>query len=325
MKHPQTFLNKISLKYSLPAVSIILLGGFIIFLIYPPKSFPVAEPIVIDEGGSLRDISFKLQDENIIRSPFWFRAFTVLLRGERNIQAGEYYFQYPKSSFGVAKRMSTGDYGITPIRITIVEGWNIFDIAEKLEEDLYNFNREEFLDITEEGYMFPDTYFFFPNTNTEKTVRMMRDNFNKRIEPLMNNIEEFPYSLDEVVNMASILETEAHTKESKRKIADILWKRLESGMPLQVDVSFRYVNNKTTYDLTLEDLELDHPYNTYRFPGLPPTPIANPGLESIKAAIDPIKTEYWYFLSDLSGNMYYARDFDEHQTNRKNYLRRFAP
>ncbi len=120
--------------------------------------------------------------------------------------------------------------------------------------------------------------------------------------------------------MASILEDEANTLEDKRIIAGILWKRLKLKMPLQVDSTLRYTTGKSSGELTKADLSANNPYNTYVNKGLPPTPISNPGLDSIRAAITPTNTSYLYFLSDKNGNMHYAETFEEHKQNRINYL-----
>jgi len=120
--------------------------------------------------------------------------------------------------------------------------------------------------------------------------------------------------------MASILEGEALTTSDRKLVAGVLWRRLEIGMPLQVDATFSYVNGKTTFELTLDDLKIDSPYNTYKYKGLPPTPINNPGLNSINAALYPTKTKYLYFLSGNDGKMHYARTFEEHKRNRQLYL-----
>ena len=128
--------------------------------------------------------------------------------------------------------------------------------------------------------------------------------------------------MNEVIIMASIIEDEANgTLESKRIVSGILWKRLRLEMPLQVDAPFQYYNGKNSYTLTKEDLKEDHEYNTYTNKGLPPTAITNPGIDSIRAAITPTKTDYLYFLSDKKGNMYYAKNFEEHKINRELYLR----
>ena len=117
--------------------------------------------------------------------------------------------------------------------------------------------------------------------------------------------------------MASILEKEARKLETRKVIAGILWKRIEIGMPLQVDAVFGYIHATSTYSPTFEDLEVDSPYNTYTNRGLPPGPIGNPGLESIRAALEPTKTPYLYYLTGKDGFMYYAKTFDQHVANRR--------
>jgi UPF0755 protein len=148
----------------------------------------------------------------------------------------------------------------------------------------------------------------------------MKSNFFDRIKTLDTEISNFDKPLPDIIKMASIVEEEARTFESKQIIAGILWKRLSIGMPLQVDASFKYINGKGTKDLTLTDLKIDSPYNTYVYKGLPPTPIANPGLVSIKATVTPIKTDYLYFLTDRKGVMHYAKTYSEHLANKKKYL-----
>ena len=120
--------------------------------------------------------------------------------------------------------------------------------------------------------------------------------------------------------MASLLEKEARTTESRRIIAGILWKRLEIGMLLQVDAVFGYIINKGSLQLTLEDLSIDSPYNTYRYKGLPIGPIANPGLDSLQAATMPILTDYLFYLSDKEGTMHYSETFEEHKRKKRLYL-----
>ncbi|MGM0629294.1 MAG: endolytic transglycosylase MltG [Patescibacteria group bacterium] len=306
---------------SIVALLVCILAVIFVLGVAPPENddFPII--LEIEEGDNLGDISEKVKEKELIRSPFFFRAFVIILEGEHSIPAGDYYFSKPEPVYVLAQRLVEGDYGLEPVRVTIREGWDVFEVADYLDKRFGRFNRETFFEISEEGYLAPDTYFFSSFSSTEHLVDRMKSNFESNWQEIK---EEFnpERKKEDIIIMASILEKEANTVESKRKIADILWRRLEDGMPLQVDASFSYVNNKNTYQLTLEDLKIDNPYNTYKNTGLPPTPIANPGMNAIIAAVDPIDNPYWYFLSDLSGNMYYGRDFDEHQYNRENYLRK---
>jgi UPF0755 protein len=122
--------------------------------------------------------------------------------------------------------------------------------------------------------------------------------------------------------MASLVEEEARTLETRRTIAGILWKRLKLGMPLQVDAVFPYIIGKNTYELSIGDLALDSPYNTYKYAGLPPAPITNPGLDAMLAAVTPTDSPYLYYLSDRNGKMHYARTHDGHLANKAAYLGR---
>ncbi|PIP73278.1 MAG: hypothetical protein COW88_02715 [Candidatus Lloydbacteria bacterium CG22_combo_CG10-13_8_21_14_all_47_15] len=149
----------------------------------------------------------------------------------------------------------------------------------------------------------------------------MKENFIEKISTTAPAIKDFGESVHDVVVMASLLEKEARTMETREVIAGILWKRLKDGMPLQVDAVFPYINGKNTFQLSLEDLQVDHPYNTYTRKGLPPGPIANPGLDAIIAAINPEDTPYYFYLSDKEGMMHYARTFDGHLANKARYLR----
>ena len=120
--------------------------------------------------------------------------------------------------------------------------------------------------------------------------------------------------------MASILEKEAQNFEDRQKVASILWKRIAIGMPLQVDATLDYILDKNTYELTLTDLATSSPYNTYKYRGLPPKPIASPGMESIKAAISPTPTKYLYYLTDRDGKFYFAQTFEQHLVNKTKYI-----
>ncbi|TSC60995.1 MAG: UPF0755 protein, partial [Parcubacteria group bacterium Gr01-1014_107] len=213
-------------------------------------------------------------------------------------------------------------FDLSPRKITIQEGLNVFEIAELLQNHLPKFDKQKFLNLAEdkEGYLFPDTYFFAPNVKAETVIETMENNFKKKISELRLILEDSGRTTEEIVSMASILETEAKTEESRRIISGILWKRLEMEIPLQVDVTFKYINGKNTYQLTREDLKIDSPYNTYIYKGLPPGPISNPGLNALLAALEPKETEYLYFMSDKKGNFYYAVTFEEHVRNKSRYL-----
>ncbi|MEK7180376.1 MAG: endolytic transglycosylase MltG [Patescibacteria group bacterium] len=303
-------------------IVIVFLVVFYNIFLSPPKNFPQQLVATIETGDTLSKVTDSFKEQNLIRSPFWFKVSVTLLGGDKNIYAGDYFFAYPTSVISVAYRVTRDDHGLVPIRITVFEGLNVFEMADLFSEKFSKFDKKEFIKIAPEGYLFPDTYFFLPNVKAKEVVAVMQSNFEEKIKTLIPDIEKFGKPLFDVVIMASILETEARKMDTRRRIADILWRRLAIGMPLQVDVSFKYVNGKTTPNLTLEDLEIDSPYNTYKYKGLPPTPIANPGLDAIRAAITPIPNNYFYFLTDNNGIMRYATTFETHKENRRLYLDR---
>lgn len=310
-------------KRTLVGVIIITLFLFIfiyIFFIDQPKNFKEQSFLLIPEGATLNQVSKKLYDQDYISSPFWFKSTIKFFYGENSIKAGEYFFADSKNVFVIAKRLASGDLGLEPKKVTITEGQNIFQMANLLSKQFLQFDSEHFIKNAPEGYLFPDTYLFLPNIKSQDVILTMTQNFNKQIFNIKNDLEKSGYSLHDVIKMASILEKEARSFEVRQTIAGILWKRLEIGMPLQVDVAFAYVNGKNSFTLTTKDLLINSPYNTYINKGLPPTPIANPGLEAIRAAINPIKTKYLYFLTDNDGIMRYSSDYEGHLKNRRLYL-----
>ncbi|GMQ95318.1 MAG: endolytic transglycosylase MltG [Patescibacteria group bacterium] len=311
--------------HALMWVLILLLTSFLLsynLSLKAPKDFPVGEIVVVEEGTTLSSISKGLKSASVIRSRFLFESFVVLFAGDGGAIAGEYFLKKPMSSFGVARRIAGGQYGLAPVSITIPEGSTVRDIAELFAVKFPEFEEEEFLSITrrKEGYLFPDTYLFLPNVHADQVVREMEENFRERIGVIEKEILDFGKPLEDIVTMASLLEKEARTMDSRRLISGILWKRIEIGMPLQVDAVFPYILGKNTYQLTREDLNVDSPYNTYRYKGLPAGPIANPGMDSIRAALAPEESPYLFYLSDRSGNMYYSADFEGHKKNKRLYL-----
>jgi UPF0755 protein len=303
-------------------VCLVVVGGlFTHRTLSAPNNFVVNTLFTIEDGMTLDEVAHSLKSEGYIRSDVTLKLIVkAIFKNENGVTAGDYSFERPLSVVGVAKRILAGDFHLDPVRVTVPEGLNKYETADLLVKRLPHLNKEEFIAVASEGYLFPDTYFFPPNITPEKIVEVMRGNFDRRVATLEDKIAKFGRPLDDVITMASIVETEARKFDTRQKISDILWRRLNEGMPLQVDVSFKYINGKTTFDLTLADLTLDSPYNTYKYAGLPPTPIANPGLDSILATVTPHETKFYFFLSDENGEMHYAETFDDHIANKRKYL-----
>ena len=302
-------------------VIIILASLFI--LLQAPKYFPIGSIYTINKGVTLNELASDLENKGVIKSPFLFKSFTVLFGESRGILAGDYVLDSRKNVINLAQRMTHGDYHLERVKITIPEGFTLKEISKVVSEKFIKIKQETFIEKSKnlEGYLFPDTYFFDNNADAETVIKAMQINFENKINEINDLILSFNKTKTDIIKMASILEKEARTVETKRIIAGILWKRISLGMPLQVDASFKYINGKGTADLTFADLKIDSPYNSYLYKGLPPTPICNPGLDSIKASITPIKTDYLYFLTDNTGQMHYAKTYQEHLKNKALYLK----
>lgn len=288
-----------------------------------PASFVVPTDFFVKKGTTLQATGELLYEAGLIRSVFWFKVWSKLLAGDKGIKAGGYTFDQPLGVSGLTSRLSSGAFGQASIRITIPEGTSFAQITDILEKKLPGFDSETFTRVAKEreGYLFPDTYDIFTTMPAEDIVAVMYRHFLAKIETIQADIDAFGKPLEEVMVMASLLEEEARTTDTRRRIAGILWKRLEIGMPLQVDAVFPYIIGKNTYELTTEDLKFDSPYNTYRHTGLPPTPITNPGIDSILSAVTPIASNNLYYLSDKDGNMHYAVSHADHVLNKEKYLR----
>lgn len=314
---------KIRLIISLIAATIFVTSVFYIEKIMAPMEFPVGTMYTIEKGAGLNSLAVDLQDSKIIRSPFWFKASAVLLGGTKGIVAGDYVLANESNTIFTARKFTIGDFGLKPIKITIPEGLNNFEISRLLNARFTKIIPADFVKLasSSEGYLFPDTYFFLPNVTTEEIIKEMKKTFELRVKNLETEISKLKRSKEDIIKIASIVELEGRTTETRKIIADILYRRLDLGIPLQVDVSFKYINGKTTKDLSLTDLKLDSPYNSYLYKGLPPTPISNPGLDSIRAAIIPTPNSYLYFLTDDQGRMHYAKTYAEHLQNKQNYLK----
>ncbi|MBX4216069.1 endolytic transglycosylase MltG [Candidatus Parcubacteria bacterium] len=296
-----------------------LLALFIFLVLYalflkPPTSFPVNQTVRIKSGTTLDAIAEGLWGEGIVKSPLVFKLAVLLSGGSRSLKAGDYVFSAPLSGPAVASRIVSGKFGLAPVKMTVPEGSTLEEIAALGDTLLPLFDKKAFLMFTEgkEGYLFPDTYLFLPNANAETVALAMEDNFRDKMAESFDELKRSGHSIRDIVIMASLLEKEAHRDEDRKRIAGILWKRLDIGMALQVDAAFAYIDGKSTYELTTADLRADSPYNTYTRKGLPAGPIGNPGLDAIASALDPEISPYLYYLSDRKGNVYYSATYEEH-------------
>lgn len=299
----------------------------------------------IQEGEGVKAVSQRLAQEKIVKNRTVFE-YAVRTTGKSDaIFAGTYVFTKGQSMRDVMNAVTNVSDVANDITITLIEGWTSQDMATYLEEQGI-FSAERFIDAVEttdiqnflpgvtyaflgdkppreglEGYLFPDTYRIKQQPEPADVVRKLLDNFDAKLTNAMrSDIHKQGRTVFDVVVLASVLEREVLSDADKKNAADVFLKRLQIGMPLQSDATVNYVTGKQDTRPTLQDIEADSPYNTYRYKGLPPGPISNPGLSSLSAAVYPTSNSYYYFLTKDNGEAVFSRNLDEHNLNRAKYL-----
>lgn len=283
-------------------------------------------------GTSTPEISILLYREGIIRNPVSFLFIHSIQK--KKLEAGEYEFQGFLFPWDVYSKISKGLKKL--YRVTIPEGSDIYDIASILEENQIC-SGEDFLKYalsenvakkyglkthTMEGFLFPDTYYFSKNTHPLRVIETMHENFIKRTFELRKRLPEKGITLENWVTIASMVEKETSKPEERSIISAVIYNRIRKGMKLQIDPTVIYIL-KSRGDwkgkLTLDHLQIEDPYNTYYYYGLPPSPICNPGLESLKAVIEPAEVDYLYFVADGSGGHKFSKTLQEHNRKVREY------
>lgn len=304
-------------------VGLLLVAGLFWWQTLPTSNFPTGSGVTISRGLSASEIVKQLEAENVIKSSLFAHIVLVAWHDPSNIKAGSYYFDQPISTFDVIDRITRDADGNTLVRVTLPEGFTVREYSIIAAEVLPKFDGTEFLNMStdSEGKLFPDTYYVPADFTAPELRNLLMETREQKLAEIQGQISTHTLGESGVITLASLLEREANTEESMRIISGILQERLKSGMRLQTDASIEYVLGRPLNELTAEDLERDTPYNTYKYSGLPPTPIGNPGLTAINAVLNPEKTGYLYYITDSEGNFHYAKTFDEHRENIAKYLK----
>lgn len=289
----------------------------------PPQNFPTDSAITISRGLSASSIAHRLEEQNVVKSNLLLYIVLVWFHDPANIQAGTFVYQEPLNVWQVAKRLTSASGAENLVAVTLPEGFTVKEFAKLASIGLRDFDTERFVYLGEdrEGYLFPDTYYLPDDFTAEELVNLLKETYNRKTATLADEMRQHPLGEYGVITLASLLEREANNEESMRTVSGILQTRLEINMPLQADASMEYVLNRPLNELEASDLEIDSPYNTYLYRGLPPTPIGNPGIMSIRAVLTPIETDFLYYLTDSEGQFHYAETFDEHRSNIARYLK----
>lgn len=288
----------------------------------PVDSTDTSERIFVVKKGTLpSQIGQDLKAQGLIKDTFAFSLLIKQLGIGDKIQAGSFKLNPAMSSETIAKTLTQASLDINA---TIPEGKRAEEVADMLQAIMPNYIDTWRMELQKhEGYLFPDTYRFSREATIKQIIQTMTDNFDQKYAQVTNHTG---LSKEQIVVLASMIEREAKHDTDRRLVSSVLHNRLMINMALQIDATVQYalgydITEKTWWKkgLTLADLEIASPYNTYANPGLPPAPIANPGLASLQAAADPEDTDYLYYISDKQGINHYAKTLTEHNANIRKY------
>ena len=340
--------EEISLKYVASVAGavffcIIVIGAVLIFA--DPSVAQIKKPIQtenetisvpeekkvhvkIREGLSTAEIADRLAEKGVISSSLKFRLLARLRGYDDKLRPGAYTFTLDMSEDEVFAKLLTGEKKL--VQFTVPEGFGVKEIAERLYSlDLAD--KEEFLKAAEnfspysymrkrqnvffasEGFLFPDTYTVENDVEIDEILDLMAKNFDEKLTQEMRlQAAAMNLSVYDLITLASLVEREVRFPEDRPIVAQVFLKRLKLNMPLQTDATLQYLMDTPKEDVTIEDTKIDSPYNTYQHVGLPPGPIANPGMASIEAILHPAETDFLYFVADRRGHNHYAHTYEEH-------------
>lgn len=299
--------------------------GYVSYLKSPADTGGKQTAFVINPGETVSDVAANLEAKGIIRSAFVFKM-SAKDQGLISVKVGDFLVSPSMTHTEIIDVLKGGS---TDVRVTLLEGWRVEQIADALNKEL-QIDKAEFINAAKqyEGYLFPDTYFFHPDASIETIINTMRSNFDRKYtSELQAKIKSKGLTPEEGVILASLVEREGRSSEVRTKVAGVLLNRIDMGMKLDIDATVQYakdsqkLKNNTLEKFWQPVLVADYtgivsPYNTYLNNGLPPAPIANPSLMSMEAVAnaDP-NTPYVYYFHDKEGNSYYAKTLEEHNAN----------
>lgn len=332
-------------------IAFVLLGGFYFVYQYKINSGNGAnvEEVVFSvvSGEGVKTIAEKLVEKNLINSKSYFILYVRNQKLEASFQAGDYILNQAMPLKRVVSILTSGKALSREKTIKIIEGWRNGDIAEYLQKENFasdkkftelanspiaewnfDFAKPDFFstipeNASLEGFLFPDTYRIFAEADEEDIIKKMLDNFGLKLNAEMQaDTAKQGRSLFEIITMASIVEKEVRSNDDMKIVSGLFWDRIKNGQALESCATLAFILGVDKPQYTLEDTQIDSPYNSYRNRGLPPGPICNPGLNAIIAAIYPEYTGYNYFLSRPdTGETVFSKTYDEHLRNKEKYLR----
>ncbi|HCC84325.1 MAG TPA: endolytic transglycosylase MltG [Candidatus Pacebacteria bacterium] len=286
------------------------------------------QAFIVPKGQSVKLIGQRLEQAGLIKHQLVFSLVVRWLGLTTKIQAGTFQLS---PSWSVSKISQELTQGTNDLWITLPEGWRREEMAEYLsKQELTEFNQADFLALTlkKEGQLFPDTYLVPRQITAEGLVAILTLTFDKKItQGLSSELAQSQLTPNQILVLASLIEREAAEVDQMRQVSGVMHNRLDLGMPLQIDATLQYAkgysaNEKTWWGTPLAaDKTFKSAFNTYLNPGLPPAPIANPGLSAIMSALKPTESDYLYYLHDSQGKLHLAKTLAEHTANIQKYLK----
>lgn len=316
------------MKKSWIIIVLVVIVGFITIAWWKNGNAPVnakdatKKVFVIPKGVAVRIIGNSLKEQGLIKDPVVFFLYIKKNGLDKKIQAGSYKLS---PSMSLSQLVNELGQGTVDVWITIPEGYRATEIAEVLKANIgtYNDSWVEPLEA-QEGYLFPDTYLIPKDADVTTIISILNNNFYSKIASI--GLDRDSKNLSSIITMASLIEREALRDDEKPIIASVINNRLRNDMSLDIDATLQYVKGKNFKGEwwsvpTGGDKDINSPYNTYKNIGLPPGPIANPGFEAIRAAANPGRSDYYFYIHDESGKVHFARTLEEHNRNVEKYLR----
>lgn len=309
---------------ALAAAAATFLSAFLLFDTAPSAEWQERK-VTVPRGARMPEVVSALHEGGVLRRPLVFRALVYVTLTSRRLHYGEYTFPRPPSTFEVWRKVYQGD--VVTYKVTVPPGSNLYDVAALLREhslaepeaflaaatSMAELERLEIPGSSAEGYLFPETYTLVKPVTPEEILEDMVRMFRKRFTPEMERkAKASGFSLHQVVTIASIIEKETGIDEEKPLVSAVIRRRLSAGMPLQMDPTVIYGAKRFDGTLTRKDLRTPGPYNSYTNRGLPPGPIANPGMPALEAALTPAEVDYLYFVSRNDGSHTFSRTLQEH-------------
>ncbi len=313
--------------------------AFVFFQLTPVASGPAYRQFEIAKGAGFQGIAEDLYARHFIRSPRIFMAYGVLTGVAHRLKPGEYVLSAGSSTPAIMEVITNGP--ALDVGVTFPEGATLKDMGAILAQNsiiaagsLEKLRTQSFVSAYPflkgasgfNGFLFPDTYRFFASSSPAQVMEKLLDNFAKKAQPLLS-VDTSAMSEYELLTVASLLEKEAPDFSDRQIIAGIIYRRLAIGIALQIDATLTYAKCAGTFltcsdpKVYRKDLQFNSPYNTYRYNGLPPGPIGNPGVDAITAALNPVKSEYLYYLSDpKTDKIIFSKTLEEQNANRAKYL-----